>query len=52
MYNIGGPASFCGESLLGIGIAFPIHCLYTWLVRNGERRDGIWKPKAVKTYAQ
>ena len=50
MYNIGGSASFGGKSLLGIGIAFPIHCRYTWLVTNGERRGGIWK--TVKTYAR
>ena len=50
MYNIGGSASFGGESLLGIGIAFPMHCLYTWLTENGERRNGAWK--TVKTYAR
>ena len=36
--------------LLGIGIAFPMHCLYTWLTENGERRNGAWK--TVKTYAR
>ncbi len=50
MYNIGGFASFCGKSLLGIGIAFPMHCRYTWLTENEERRGGIWI--TVKIYAR